>query len=416
MPTELRILHYASLGRVGGVERYLTGFLRHRSQRYRVRHGVELFEREHPFFRDVLRRETEGVFYPKTVGLVKIPRWPHGLREGYHRRVARRFAPGIGLIWNLLGDLRALERARAGGLTTVYWERGLAWFEDQGEDRIRRFLDGVDAVLANSRAGARVLQLGWGYEGPVAVCRNALRADASPPRTEPRRLPSDRPLRLGTCGRLEPFKGVALAIHAVAELVREGVDAELAVAGSGPLAGELARLVERLGLRDRVRLVGELDDVEPFYEELDLLLHPALREPCANVVPEAMARGCPVIAGAVDGMPELVADGVTGTIVRPTLPLADYARFGAHEGRMPRWVYDPGTDTLGEPRLLDPAHLAAAVRAYADAPERYAEHSAAALAAVRERFDAQARLEEVLDTLHAFLAPAGAPAAPLAAR
>jgi len=402
MRTDLSILHYASLGQVGGVERYLTGFLGHRSQRYRVRHGVELFERECPAFREPLRRHAAGVYYPKHVGPIKIPRWPRGLREGYRRRVARQYAPGVGLIWNLLGDLKALERARAGGLTVVYWERGLGWFADQGEEKTRAFLKGIDAALANSHAGARILELGWDYVGPLTVCRNALRADAAPPRSHPRTAPADRPWRLGTCGRLVPFKGHSLALHALARLLREGVDAELEIAGTGPLEEELAALIERLGLSGRARLLGELTDTEPFFECLDLLLHPALREPCANVVPEALAHGTPVVAGAVDGMPELIEEGRTGRVLSPTLPLVDYQEFGAHRGRMPLFVYDPATDTLIEPRLVDPEALAGAVRGYVDDPERYAATSAAALDAAREHFEPTRRLEEVLDVLHGY--------------
>lgn len=402
MAEPLSILHYASLGQVGGVERYLSAFLAHRSTRFDVRHGVELFEREHPLFRDVLRANADGVYYPKHAGALKIPGWPRALREGWHRHVARRYAGGVALVWNLLGDLRALERAEAGGLAKVYFERGLAWFEDQGGERIRAFLDRLDGAIANSEAGRRVLQLGWDYTGPVAVHRNALRADAAPPRTTGKRLDPSRPLVLGTLGRLLPFKGVGLAVHALAELVRDGVDARLEVAGDGPLAADLTALAARLDVAERVTLRGHLDRVEDYLEGLDVLLHPALREPCANVVPESMARGTPVVGTLVDGMGELVEQGVTGRLVPPTLPLADYEKLGAHEGRMPIWVYDPLLDRLGEPRLVDPACLAAAVRALVDDPEVYARASAACLAAVRRDFDAERCLEGLLATLHEF--------------
>ena len=401
MTEELPILHYASLGQVGGVERYLAAFLGYRSERFRVRHGVELFEREHPAFRAALRRNA-AVHYPKHAGPLRLPRWPHGLREAWHRHVATRYRGGVAVIWNLLGDLSALSRARAGGLPCVYFERGLAWFEDQGERRIREFLRGLDGALANSHAGRRVLQLGWDYSGPVDVHRNALRADAPAPRALAKRLDAGRPLRLGTLGRLLPFKGVGLALHALAELRGAGVDAELFVAGEGPLAGDLRALAARLGLSEHVRFLGQVAEVEPFLEELDVLLHPALREPCANVVPEAMARATPVVGALVDGMGELVHQGRTGLLVPPTLPLAEYARLGAHEGRMPIWVYDPLLDRLGEPRLVDPARLAGAVRELVADPERYARTSAAALKSARTEFEPRRALEALLETLFAY--------------
>jgi len=389
---------------MGGTERYLAGFLSRASTRYRLRQGVALRGREHPSFAHGLRKHTRGVYYAKKIGALKIPKYPPALRELYHSHVARGYSPGIGLIWNRIGDVAALRRARAGGLTVVHWERGFGWFDDEGEVNIRRYLGGIDAALSNSYAGARILQLGWGYERPVKVFRNTLRGDAPAPRSEPRRLASDRPLRLGICGRLLPFKGVSLALHALAELKRAGVDAELEIAGTGPLARELEETARALGIGDRTRLLGEVGDIETFYDRIDLLLHPALREPCANVIPEAMARACPVIAGNVDGVPELVDDGVTGMILKPGLPLSDYARFGAHVGRMPRFVYHPLEDTVGEPRLLDPALIARAVRGYLDDPARYTAHSAGALEAVHARFDPAPDFERVLDTLSGQLA------------
>ncbi|MDH3427975.1 MAG: glycosyltransferase family 4 protein [Gemmatimonadota bacterium] len=402
---QISILHYADMSGMGGTERYLVGFLSRNSTRYRLRQGVEILKREHPSFEPGLRDGKHGIYYAKRVGPLKIPKYPPALREAYHRRVARAYSPGIGLIWNRIGDVTALRRARAGGLTVVHWERGFGWFDDEGETNIRSYLGGIDAAFSNSYAGARILQLGWDFDRPVEVLRNTLRGDAPAARTEPRRLPTDRPLRLGACGRLLPFKGVSLALHALRELMESGVEASLEIAGTGPLAQQLDDVIRRLGIGDRTRLLGEVGDIEAFYDRIDLLLHPALREPCANVIPEAMARGCPVIAGNVDGVPELVDDGVTGTILEPSLPLSDYARFGAHVGRLPRFVYHPLEDTVGEPRLLDPALLADAVRGYVDDPSRYADHSAGALKAVHARFDPAPQFELVLDRLNGLLTP-----------
>ncbi len=401
---QLSILHYADMSGMGGTERYLAGFLSRTSTHYRLHQGVSVLGREHPRFAHALRDRTRGVYYAKKIGAFKIPKYPPALRETYHRRVARAYSPGIGLIWNRIGDVAALRRAKAGGLTVVHWERGFGWFDEEGETNIRRYLGGIDAALSNSHAGARILQLGWGYDRPVKVLRNTLRGDAPAARSEPRHLPTDRPLRLGVCGRLLPFKGVSLALHALHELIESGVDASLEVAGTGPLTEQLEERIRTLGIGDRARLLGEVGDIEAFYDRVDLLLHPALREPCANVIPEAMARACPVIAGNVDGVPELVDDGVTGTILEPSLPLSDYPRFGAHAGRMPLFVYHPLEDRVGEPRLLDPALIARAVAGYLEDPARYTAHSAGALRAVRDRFDPAPDFERVLETLHGLLA------------
>ncbi|MCP3915445.1 MAG: glycosyltransferase family 4 protein [bacterium] len=402
----LPILHYISLEKIGGVERYFTGFLSHRSERYAPRHGVVLREPMHPIFRDEVVRNTEGTWYRKRLGGLKIPKYPSSLRWKHQTRVARKFAPGIALIWNLLGDVQALETAKAAGLTTIYWERGLGWFNLIGEAQSRAFLKGVDGVIANSHAGRRILELGWNHDGPIVVHKNALRADATPPRRTPKTGPVGRPFRVGVVGRLLPFKGISLAVHAVKKLVREGLDVELRIAGSGALESELNALISSLALQSYAKLVGEVADIDAFFDRVDIVVHPALREPCSNVVVEAMARGCPVIAGLVDGMPELIVDGHTGVVLEPTLPLSDYAQFGAHAGKMPEFVYDPKQDTVVEPRLLDPSDIAREIKGYLEDSERYVRESGNAADHIRTNFDPREQLESVYGTLNRFLAEA----------
>ncbi|MCE5245859.1 glycosyltransferase, partial [bacterium] len=66
------------------------------------------------------------------------------------------------------------------------------------------------------------------------------------------------------------------------------------------------------GIGARVRLLGWRDDPATIVGDLDVLLLTSLHEGLPRVVPEAMAAGKPVVATAVDGTPEAVADGETG--------------------------------------------------------------------------------------------------------
>jgi glycosyltransferase involved in cell wall biosynthesis len=119
-----------------------------------------------------------------------------------------------------------------------------------------------------------------------------------------------------------------------------------------------------------------------FYSRVDCLVHPPLTEAFGLVAVEAAAHGCPVIAAAIDGLPEAVADGVSGRCVAPSLPLADYRVLGGSLDGIPRLVYEPRSDALVEPPLVDPRALAAAVaELFADA-RAYETTSAAASAHV----------------------------------
>jgi teichuronic acid biosynthesis glycosyltransferase TuaC len=101
--------------------------------------------------------------------------------------------------------------------------------------------------------------------------------------------------------------------------------------GDGPLRGELAGLVERKGLRDRVaiRRSAPPPDVARWMRAADLFCLPSHSEGCPNVMVEALASGCPVVAANVGGIPELARSEST-ILVPPQQPerLAEALREG----------------------------------------------------------------------------------------
>jgi glycosyltransferase involved in cell wall biosynthesis len=123
--------------------------------------------------------------------------------------------------------------------------------------------------------------------------------------------------RLVCVGRLIPIKGHVVLLRALA-LARERVpEVTLDVAGRGPLAPALKGYARELGLDDAVRFVGFVSPVEAAFENAAAVVVPSLGEGFGMVALEAMERGRPVIASAVGGLPEIVADGETGLVVPP---------------------------------------------------------------------------------------------------
>lgn len=118
-------------------------------------------------------------------------------------------------------------------------------------------------------------------------------------------------IRLGVAARLSPEKNLAQLILAVAECRARGRRITLTIHGEGPLRSELEQLVSRLGVGHAVRLAGTLHALECWYPTLDAFVLPSLSEGLPMTVLEAMACGCPVIASAVGGIPDLL-DAVPG--------------------------------------------------------------------------------------------------------
>jgi glycosyltransferase involved in cell wall biosynthesis len=120
---------------------------------------------------------------------------------------------------------------------------------------------------------------------------------------------------IGAVGRLSPEKGFDLLIRAVAELLGQGHDVSLWVAGEGDERERLAGLVGQLGLQEHVRLLGHVDNPKAFYEALDAFVLSSIREGLPNVLLEAMALEVPVVATRIAGVPQLIRDGENGLLV-----------------------------------------------------------------------------------------------------
>jgi glycosyltransferase involved in cell wall biosynthesis len=129
-------------------------------------------------------------------------------------------------------------------------------------------------------------------------------------------------------GRLSPEKGFGVLIDAAAAFLREHPAAGVVLFGEGVLRPELEAQVARLGLTGRVVLPGFRTDLDALIGAADVVVLPSFTEGLPNVALEAAAAGVPVVATAVGGTPEVVADGETGFLVPPGQPEAIAAKVG----------------------------------------------------------------------------------------
>jgi glycosyltransferase involved in cell wall biosynthesis len=192
-----------------------------------------------------------------------------------------------------------------------------------------RFLQGTrNAALRGARhvfcpsAYLRDVARGWGLDPERAsVLPNpAPEVPALPARDELRSELGIEGSTLAFAGRLGPQKALGVAVAALVDVP----DVRLVVAGDGPERGALEARARELGVEGRVRFRGSVprDTVLRLFRAADASVLPSAWENFPHTIVESLAVGCPVIATAVGGVPEVVRDGENGLLVAPNDPAA----------------------------------------------------------------------------------------------
>ena len=135
---------------------------------------------------------------------------------------------------------------------------------------------------------------------------------------------ADDDLAVVTVANLRREKALEVLLEAAALVARDGGGDRIRflVVGQGPLADELDALHRRLGLGDRLRLLGYRDDVPAVVGAADVFCLSSRHEGLPVALMEALALGVPVVATAVGGVPELITTGVDGVLVPADDPRA----------------------------------------------------------------------------------------------
>lgn len=177
----------------------------------------------------------------------------------------------------------------------------------------------ASAVIVPSRATAEAFCAAGGRSDLLAIIPNG--RDVSPdPRDKPtlrRDLDLPEGALVGVFSRLAAWKGQDVFLRALSRT--QGVKAIIvgsAMFGEDAFEAELRRLVDHLGLSDRVRFLGRREDVPLLMQAVDAVVHPSVDpEPFGLTLVEAMAVGTPVIASDAGASTEILDRGRFGTLV-----------------------------------------------------------------------------------------------------
>lgn len=276
------------------------------------------------------------VFHPRYVYTPRVGRRLYGhwfkasIAATFHREVEA-FRPDIVFgSWAYPDGWAVVKLARSVGLPVVLQVHGsdikLVEKYPSRQRGTREAVMGADGVLAVSEDLAKSLvDLGVPHSRIRVVYDGIDLAHFQPgSKTEARASLGEKdagdPIVL-FIGNLLPVKGVDVLLKAAAQLTRTGMPVQVVLIGDGPLRGQLKQMAKDLGLGDRVRFLGSIDQfrLPKWYRAADLFVLPSHSEGVPNVLLEASACNTPWVASRVGGIPEIVERG-RGSLVRPNRP------------------------------------------------------------------------------------------------
>jgi L-malate glycosyltransferase len=170
----------------------------------------------------------------------------------------------------------------------------------------------ADHVVAISAAVKEVLVSDGVRVGEITVVRDGVdpdeirRAAAEPARIRPLLgLPPGTPLAVNVAALVD-HKDQRTLIRAAQHARAARPDLHWAIAGEGRLRGSLTAEIARLGLADRVHLLGYVERADALIQESDVFVMSSKEEGLGSVILNALALGKPVVATAAGGIPEIL--------------------------------------------------------------------------------------------------------------
>ena len=234
---------------------------------------------------------------------------------------------------------------RVGPLVVSAWGSDVVQRDRRKSQLYPALLAHADALTATSRYLAEVLATYLHRPRRIEVI--AFGVDAERFRPPVTRSPQ---LRIGTLRHLERIYGIDLLVDAIPIINDNYPNLEVVIGGAGSQQQALTAQIARLGLPDQVRLYGRVPhaEVPAFLGALRIFAMPSRAESFGVAALEAQACGVPVVATRVGGLPEAVVEGVSGVLVLPDdasalaeslLRLLDDPQRAAAMGRAGRdWV------------------------------------------------------------------------------
>ena len=306
----------------GGLEMLLVECV-NRMPADRFRHAIVCLTDYTDFSKKIARADVELFALHK----------PPGLGLGMHLKIwtlLRRLKPAVLHTYNLGAIEYTVAAALAGVPVRVHAEHGRDASDPEGKNPKHNLLRRLVSPFIDYFIPVSADLQGW-LRNTIGIPERKNRLVNNGVDTDKFRASKDKPdgilpwpdardcFVIGTVGRIQDVKNHAGLVDAFIELCaqypQQRAKLRLAIVGDGPMLARLKQKVRDAGIDELVWLPGARSDIERILQTFSVFAMTSIAEGTPVVLLEAMSSSLPVVATRVGGIPEVVADGHTGTLV-----------------------------------------------------------------------------------------------------
>jgi len=327
-----KVIHQLSLSDVGGVQISFTQYLVYALKKSNFHHCVYSMHRLIKNFSDVQKYHID--INASILNKIKF------LYFLYSKKYIIHFYNNLGS--NSVNKLLKLIPSS----NIIFHERGNAW-NAEDDDKITYKNNALKAnlILANSNASKTMLIERFGIDkNKIRVIYNGFlsKEDEFVAKNDDR---YSKKFSVGYIGRLDTPKGV----HVLIESAKKLPEYDFFIAGVGPWENTLREMAKG---NENIHFIGMVKEPLEFISKMDIIIAPSIREPLGNAIIEAGYCKKPVIATNIDGIAEIIENGVSGLLIDPEYELS-FKIIPKGASPIPKIVINPKNQKFQKPKQID---------------------------------------------------------------
>jgi glycosyltransferase involved in cell wall biosynthesis len=252
----------------------------------------------------------------------------------------------------------------------IFHERGSSWNLPSKYGFILKFISWKSTlIIANSFATKTLLVKKFCIKDEkIKVIHNGINKNALIGHKSAKKKKNNFFFNVGFIGRLDTPKGVHILIEAMQYLNNENI--KLIIAGDGPLKNIL---MKQSGGLNNIEFIGRVKNPYEFFDRINLLVVPSIREPLGNVCLEAGVFKVPILASNIDGIPEIVRNYHNGELLSPDEPII--LSLSSNSLPLPEYVIEPSKQELIKPMQINSKVLADRILFLSTAPKILSQYT-----------------------------------------